>query len=101
MKKLAVFLLAVLAISSAAQAASFSGAQSVDVIGLNGNGDDEWTGTYIVDLYAYTQIFTGQMYGNYTANYQLNYGRWYDICIYNYSLGGFEELIYLLNLELT
>lgn len=95
MKKLAVFLLAVLVITSVAQAAYFSSGQSVNV----GNAS-EWSRTYIVDLYNYTQVYTAQIYGSYTANYSMNYSRWYDICIYSYTAGKWDELIYLLNLNL-
>ena len=94
MKKLAVFLLAVFVITSAAQASYFTTAQSVNV----GN-TAEWSRTYIVDLYAYTQIYTAQIYGSYTANYSMTYSRWYDICLYNYTAGKWDELIYLLNLN--
>ena len=95
MKKFALFLLVVFFVATAAQAVIFSSFQSVNVA-----GGSEWSKTYVMDLTHYSQVSTAILSGDYTVDYMITYDVWYDICVYNASLGRWDELIYLLNLHL-
>ena len=91
MKKLAVFLLAVLVIGSVAQAGVFAYGQSINI------QDTGWTVTYVMNLTAHTQSNTGWKSGNYSTSYGLVYGAWLGLYLYDDSYGGFDECIWLWN----
>ena len=90
MKKIAVFLLAVLLIASAAQAAaSFLGTQSVGVTSAG------WTKTYIMDLTAFQNIVvTGNNYGNHSVSYGLRNNVWTGMYIYDFTNSKFDDVIW-------
>ena len=90
MKKIAVFLLAVLLIAAVAQAAAtFHGTQSVGVTSAG------WTWTYIMDLTAFQNIVvTGNNYGNHSVSYGLRNNVWTGMYIYDFTSSKFEDVIW-------
>ena len=93
MKKLAVFLLAILVITSVAQAAAsyFSANQVVRVEGENA------TKTYIMDLTHFNNIaVTGMILGGgaFNVSYTLYWNIWTGMYIYDYAYGRFEDVIW-------
>ena len=94
MKKLAVFLTAVMLFGAAAQAGVFAYQQSINV------QDTGWTATYVMNLTAHTQSNTGWKSGNYTTSYGLVYNAWLGLYLYDDSYGAFDELIYIWNQNL-
>lgn len=93
MKKLAVFLLAVLVIASVAQAQSsqFSANQVIRVEGYNN------TKTYIMDLTNFNNInVTGMILGGgaFNVSYTLYWDIWTGMYLYDYATGRFEDVVW-------
>ena len=93
MKKLVVFLLAILVIASVAQAAAsyFSANQVIRVEGENA------TKTYIMDLTHFNNItVTGTILGGgaFNVSYTLYWNIWTGMYIYDYATGRFEDVVW-------
>ena len=89
MKKLAVFLLAVLVIGTVAQAGTFNYYQTINVT------DTGNTALYVMNLTQATQSNTGWKSGNYSASYALPWSCWIGLYLYDQSYGGWDEVIYI------